>query len=413
MAEPMAERKILHLDLDAFFCAVEEQRNPALVGKPFAVGGRPSERGVVASCSYPARRYGVRSAMPMGQALRLCPGLIVVPASHGIYRGVSRQVMERLERLTPLVEQVSIDEAFLDVSARPEPAAELARALQETIRRELGLPCSLGVASNKLVAKIANTVGKAAAGGSGPPNAVQVAPPGQEAAFLAPLPCEELPGVGPKTAARLHELGVATIGDLARWPAVELERLFGKNGADLALHARGLDDRPVVVEREAKSISKETTFDRDVGDAALLRRTVRDLAAGVSRRLRSSRLAGSTVKLKLRWSDFTTPTRQVTLAQATDDAEEIGRAALGLFERLWQPGRPVRLIGVGVSGLGQPLRQPTLWEVESDGYRRAEARLAAEAKLAEVAQRLAARYGEGALRRGSELPDNRPMADEE
>ena len=180
-----APRKILHLDLDAFFCAVEEQRDPSLKGKTLAVGGRPEHRGVVASCSYAARKLGVHSAMPMARALRLCPGLIVVPPRHAAYQEASKQVMERLDALTPFVERVSIDEAFLDVTDRPEPAEALARQLQRTINHDLALPCSLGVATNKLVAKIANNVGKASVATDGPPNAIQVAPPGQEAAFLA------------------------------------------------------------------------------------------------------------------------------------------------------------------------------------------------------------------------------------
>ncbi len=207
--------KIMHLDLDAFFCAVEEQRDASLVGKPFAVGGKPSERGVVASCSYAARQSGVHSAMPMARAVKLCPGLLVVPARHGVYSAVSRQVMARLHNLTGLVEQISIDEAFMDVSDLPEPGLVLAQRLQATIREELSLPCSIGVATNKLVAKMATDVGKASRRGGQPPNAIQVVPPGQEAAFLAPLPIQALWGVGPKTAARLNELGVRTVGDLA------------------------------------------------------------------------------------------------------------------------------------------------------------------------------------------------------
>jgi DNA polymerase IV len=223
-------RKILHLDLDAFFCAVEELHQPALRNQPFAVGGRPEGRGVVASCSYPARRFGVRSAMPMAQAVRICPDLQIVPANHARYRAMSQQVMARLTALTPLVEQISIDEAFLDVSELAASGAEIARRIQAQIRAELNLPCSLGIASNKLVAKIANNVGKAEASGGGPPNALTVVESGQEAAFLAPLACTELWGVGPKTAARLQALGVHTIGDLAQRAPGELAQLFGEHG---------------------------------------------------------------------------------------------------------------------------------------------------------------------------------------
>jgi len=388
-------RKVLHLDLDAFYCAVEEQRDPALRGKPFAVGGRPEERGVVSSCSYAARKFGVRSAMPMSRAVRLCPSLIVVPARHKAYGEVSRQVMERLHALTPLVEQISIDEAFLDVSDLSEPGEVIARRLQEVIRDEFGLPCSLGVAANKLVAKIASDVGKAAARSGGPPNAIQVVPSGQEVEFLAPLPVMMLWGVGPKTATRLEELGIKTMGDLARWPEADLARRFGKVGHELSRHARGLDDRPIVTTREAKSISQETTFVRDIRDGVLLRRTLRSLADQVGRRLRQEGLSGTTVKLKIRWPDFTTPTRQTTLQQPTDQDDVIYTVALKLFEQIWKTSRPVRLIGVGVSGLGPRSRQLGLWETDAA---RAERLQAAVDKLRE-------RFGEQAVKRASELED--------
>lgn len=388
-----AARKILHLDLDAFFCAVEELRDPALAGKPFAVGGRPESRGVVASCSYPARRFGIHSAMPMREAMRLCPHLIIVPTRHGVYSAVSRQVMARLLALTPLVEQISIDEAFLDVSERPEPAAQLARHLQAAIRDELHLPCSLGAAANKLVAKIANNQGKARARGDGPPNAICVVEPGQEAAFLAPLPCGELWGVGPKTAERLAGLGILTIGDLAAWPEVDLLRRFGKNGYDFARHARGLDDRPVVTEHERKSVSQEVTFDRDVGDGAVLRRTLREQAEEVSRVLKRKQLAGGTVKLKLRWPDFTTITRQVTLPAPTSESDAIIVAALQLFEREWS-GRAVRLIGVGVSSLHTGV-QRTLFDAPDERGERLDAAL----------RSLRARFGPDSIRRATDLDD--------
>jgi len=293
-------RKILHLDLDAFFCAVEEQREPSLRGQAFAVGGRPETRGVVASCSYAARRFGVRSAMPMARAVKLCPHLIIVPSHFDAYQTASQQVMTRLHQLTPLVEPLSIDEAFLDVSDLPEPAEVLARRLQVTINTELGLPCSLGVATNKLVAKIANDVGKATTRSDQPPNALQVVPPDQEAAFLARLPVEALWGVGPKTAERLHGLGLHTIGDLARWPEADLGRRFGQHGYDLARHARGIDERRVVTEHEAKSISQETTFAQDISDGPILRESLRRLSEHVGFRLRRKGLNGATVKLKLR-----------------------------------------------------------------------------------------------------------------
>lgn len=393
---PAPIRKIIHLDLDAFFCAVEELHNPALRGKAFAVGGRPESRGVVASCSYPARRLGVHSAMPMGQALRLCPGLIIVPARHRTYAAMSRRVMAILHEMTPLIEQISIDEAFLDVTDRAEKAVELARRLQASIRRDLDLPCSLGVATNKLVAKIANNVGKAAARGDGPPNALQVVPPGAEADFLAPLPADALWGVGPKTATELAALGIHTIGDLVRWPEADLVKRFGKHGQDLARHARGTDDRPVTTERERKSISQETTFVRDVTDGDLLRATLREQAADVARALRQEQLLGATVKLKLRAQDFTTLTRQTTLSTPTDDAGVIEVTVLDLLDKAWDR-LAVRLIGVGVSGLSDA-RQLSLWDQPDERQER----------LYDAVRDLRKRYGDTSIRPASDLGRKQP-----
>lgn len=387
-------RTILHLDLDAFFCAVEEQLNPALRGKAFAVGGRPENRGVVASCSYPARKFGVRSAMPMGRAVKACPDLIIVPPHFSEYRRVSREVMRRLEERTPMIEQISIDEAFLDVTGIPGTPLEIARELQATMNGELNLPCSFGVATNKLVAKIANNIGKASARGAGSPNAIQVVPPGDEAAFLAPLPITELWGVGPKTAERLMQLSVRTIGDLAGWPDRELVRLFGKAGADLSKHARGIDDRPVETEHETKSVSKEVTFTRDVTDATELQRTLGTLADGVGWRLRRGHLAGRTVSIKLRWSDFTTLTRQVTLPQPIDQDADINAAAQELLRLHWPRGRAVRLIGVGVSGLEAAGRQLELWQAPTSDQDR---------KLQATLDDLRERFGEGVIKRGRDV----------
>ena len=391
-------RTILHIDLDAFYCAVEETHNPELRGKPFAVGGKPEERGVVASCSYAARRMGVRSAMPMGKALRLCPGMIIVPMRHHLYSDVSRHVMERLRSLTPLVEQISIDEAFLDISEVPEPPGAIAQKLQSRIRDELQLPCSIGIASNKMVAKIATEVGKSLAlrenkakGETKPPNALTVVPFGEEAAFLAPLPADMLWGVGPKTSARLTELGIYTIGDLAKWPESEMIRMFGENGRDLAQHSKGIDDRPIVTEHETKSISQEITYSKDVRDDAVLYKTLHEMSVEVGKQLRRSNLAGKTIKLKLRWPDFTTLTRQTTLTNPTDQDEEIEQAALQLLRAVRKPFQAVRLIGVGVSGLGQPIRQLGLWDTDSEKERR----------LQDVVDELQEKYGRNVIKRGN------------
>lgn len=392
-------RTILHLDLDAFFCAVEEQRDPSLRGRAFAVGGSPEGRGVVASCSYPARRYGVHSAMPMAQALRRCPDLVVVRHHFDLYRGASRQVMARLNDVTPLIEQISIDEAFLDVTGLPNAGEPLARQLQAAIRDELGLPCSFGVATNKLVAKIANNIGKDSAPKDGPPYAITVVPPGDEAAFLAPLPVRELWGIGPKTAERLYSMGIRTIGDIARRSDDEMTRLFGRHGADLVARARGIDKRPVETERDAKSISKETTFAQDVRDEATLHRTLSELADGVGYRLRKAGLRGTTVKIKLRWTDFTTLTRQITLDQPIDSDDAIYGAALDVFTATWIPGRPVRLLGVGISGFDVDVHQLRLWDEPPDEKAQ---------QLQAALDDLKGRFGEDVIKRGRHVrPDDR------
>ncbi len=394
-------RKIIHIDLDAFFCSVEELRDPSLRGKAFAVGGKPGERGVVASCSYTARQFGIHSAMPMARAVKLCPGLLILSSRHGIYSQFSERVMDHLRLITPLIEQISIDEAFLDVSDLPESGEEIARKLQTSIRDGLGLPCSLGVATNKLVAKIATDVGKVGAQKGQPPNAITVVPPGEEAAFLAPLPARSLWGVGPKTAGRLSELGIHTIGDLARWPVEELVRQFGKNGYDMSRHAQGISDSPIVTSRAAKSISQETTFVKDIKDGEVLRQTLLELSQGVGRQLRREKLCGTTVKLKLRWPDFTTITRQVSLAQPADQDTEIFEAVWELFSKAWHPKMAVRLLGVGVSGLRAPARQLSLFDQSHQK----------DAQLQATLDALRERFGDKVVRRGSDLDRKKKLHD--
>jgi len=340
----------------------------------------------------------VRSAMPMSQALRLNPGLIIVSGHHRAYSDVSKQVMQRLHDLTALVEQISIDEAFLDISDIQDDSQRIARGLQTRIRDELHLPCSIGIASNKLVAKIATEVGKALAlkrikadGRTEPPNAVTVVPSGEEAAFLNPLPADMLWGVGPKTSKRLAELGIHTIGDIARWREEDLIRLFGENGRELSRHAKGIDARPVVTERETKSISQEITFSRDVRDDKMLEKTVREQSAEVARQLRKNELAGSTIKLKIRWPDFTTLTRQKTLNHRTDQEDEITKAALELLRSVRKSNQLVRLIGVGVSGLGAPIRQLGLWDVDNEKSR----------KLQEAVDVLREKYGDNVIQKNT------------
>ena len=395
-------RTILHLDLDAFFCAVEELHDPTLSGKAFAVGGQPASRGVVASCSYPARLCGVHSAMPMARAVRLCPELLVIPPRFQEYSHQSQLVMDRLNQLSPLVEQVSIDEAFIDTSDLPTLGADIAHKLQMEINQDLHLPCSIGVASNKLVAKIANDVGKSSAKGKFPPNAITVVPNGKEQEFLAPLPVGRLWGVGPKTAHRLNRLGIATIADLTQFPEKDLVRIFGKNGFYINRHARGIDDSPVITSHEMKSISQETTFAVDINEFAELHRTIRSLAETVGKRLRKHQLVGSTIKIKLRWSNFTTLTRQTKLTAPTDLDAEIILAAINLFDKTWIHGKPVRLIGVGISGLSSSFHQLSLWDQNSYSKNDKERQLQAALDV------LRERYGDSAIQRASMIDPKHP-----
>jgi DNA polymerase-4 len=387
-------RKIMHLDLDAFFCAVEELQDPSLKGKAFAVGGRPDSRGVVSSCSYAARQYGVRSAMPMGKALRICPQLIVVSSRHARYGEYSDRVMDRINQLTPLVEQVSIDEAFLDVSDMPETGLFLAKKLQARIRQELGLPCSIGVASNKLVAKVASDVGKAGHRGVEPPCAITVVPPGEEARFLASLPTQALWGIGPKSAGQLAELGIRTVGDLAALPESTLLEHFGKFGPELHRRALGIDDSPVASSGVVKSVSNEHTYDKDQREEDIILKSLRHLSEHVGSRLRRKNMAGTTVQIKLRWADFTTLTRQSTLPCPTDQDGAIYKTAAELFHKIWHEERhAVRLVGVGVSGLIAAQRQLSLWD----------AGLEKEHKLLEAIDALRERYGEKIIQRAEEM----------
>lgn len=405
-----SSRTILHLDLDAFYCSVEEGRDPALRGKAFAVGGSPDGRGVVSSCSYEARRFGVRSALPMGQARALCPHLICRPTDFPAYRAASAQVMALLHAVTPCVEQISIDEAFLDVSGLPRTGRDIACDLQSQVYTRLGLSCSLGIASNKLVAKVATDVGKGRRAaeqsrkGSGQtPQAICAVPPGTEAAFLAPLPASVLWGVGPKMAQRLADLGLFTIGDIAGWPEGDLRRRFGKHGDLLAQHCRGIDARAVVTERETKSISRETTFARDVREEAALLRELSEQAQEICRQLRREGLCAATVKLKLRWSDFTTVTRQASVASATQAPSVVEGVVHRLLAQVWQRGQAVRLIGVGVSGLSVPL-QLDLWDTRPAEEAMRKKEEATQKQRVEVAlAALAEKFGPGKVIRGSAL----------
>ncbi len=390
-------RKILHVDLDAFFCAVEEQLDPSLKGKPFAVGGDPNQRGVVSSCSYAARRLGVHSAMPMSQAVRVCPGLLIVHGGHHLYREKSEEVMAILRNWTPLMEPVSIDEAFLDVSDIPKDGRMIALEIQKEINSRIVLPCSFGVASNKLVAKIANTIGKKKSKSGSYPNAVTQVLPGSEAAFLAPLPIGELWGVGDRTEKLLRDLGICRIGQLASYPSGHLSKIFGRHAGSMRDRALGLDDRPVDPDpQEAKSVSQECTFAQDVDDESLLRKTILHQSDQIGFRLRKYGLCGNTVRLKLRWSNFVTLSRQIKLDQRICQNDWINLHAQNLFTDIWQKeSRPIRLIGVGVSGLSPEPVQLSLFQQPSDKIDR----------LLQAVDEIRIRYGEKGLKRGIELEE--------
>jgi len=345
-------RVILHLDLDAFFAAVEVLENPGLAGKPVVVGGGPQGRGVVASASYPARAFGIRSAMPTARALALCPQAVVVPPRHGVYREYSRQVMSILHQTTPQVEQMSVDEAFLDLTAQLaewEEGVAIARQLQLRVRDETGLSASLGVATNKLVAKVASERDK--------PGGLTVVRPGEEASFLSPLSVRALWGVGPVTAQRLAAMGVHTVAELAQVPEERLRAQFGRSGTAMARQALGIDEHPVVTEHEIHSVSRERTFGHDLTDPGQLKQELCSLSQSVARRLKRRELAAGTIAVKLRYSDFATFGRQMSLAVPTDDEQEIYCAALRLFAEVWQKNQPVRLLGVAGRHLTRPVGQ--------------------------------------------------------
>jgi len=380
----VAPRTILHVDLDAFFASVEQRDHPELRGKPVVVGmGGTNDRGVVAAASYEARKFGIHSALPIRTAKRLCPDCIFVPVRGQVYSSVSREVMAILRRFTPLVEPVSIDEAFMDVTASRALFGDgeaIARRIKAAIRDELQLTASVGVATTKLVAKIGSDLRK--------PDGLVVVPPGEESAFLAPLPISRLWGVGPSTAAALRDFGVATIGDLAALDRAALVRRLGQHGAALVDRAHGRDADPVADPDAAKSIGHEHTFDEDTADRDVIERTLLAMAEGVSARLRDAGTRASTVTVKIRDSSFSTVTRQRRLAEPTDLTEPIWQAALELA-RPELRGKRIRLVGVTASGLGER-DQLALFDGLADDRRR---------RAVEAADELRHRFGTRAVTR--------------
>ena len=347
-----------HLDLDAFFAAVEELEDPDLRAKPLVVGGDPHGRGVVSTANYAARRFGIRSAMSSAEARRRCPSAVFVRPRHALYRQYSRVVWDTVAEIVPRIERTGIDEGYLDLGTVVDDfvkARAVASAIQTAVRATTSLTCSLGVGTSKVVCKIASDRRK--------PGGVTVVPAGTEADFLAPLAVRLLPGVGPRAEARLHAASVHTIGGLATLPDPDLKALLpGSLGSLLRARARGMDPRDLELAAEPVSVSAEDTFERDVSERSQLHDEMKRLAELVSERLRSSGLSGRTVTAKLRYGDFSIRTRSTTLAAAVDEADVIGQVACGLLDRGLRdrPGA-LRLVGVGVSGLS-PHRQLTFDE---------------------------------------------------
>jgi len=347
---------LAHLDLDAFFAAVEELEDPELREKPLVVGGDPHGRGVVATANYVARAFGIHSAMSAAEAIRRCPHATFVRPRHALYKQYSRAVWETIAEIVPRIERTGIDEGYLDLTpvARDFARARtVARAIQTSVRATTSLTCSLGVSTSKVVCKIASDRRK--------PGGVTVVPPGHEARFLAPLAVRVLPGVGPRAEARLRASSIDTIGGLAAVSDAELKTLLpGSLGPLLRDRARGIDPRDLELGGETVSVSAEDTFARDISERAVLHAEVRRLAELVAERLHNSGLSGRTVTAKLRYGDFSIRTRSTTLSAGVDEADVIGDVACGLLDRGLRdrPGA-LRLVGVGVSALS-PYRQLTL-----------------------------------------------------
>ncbi|HUG95730.1 MAG TPA: DNA polymerase IV [Pleomorphomonadaceae bacterium] len=384
-------RTIIHADLDAYYASVEVLDNPSLRGLPVIVGGRPDDRGVVSAASYEARGFGVHSAMPLRTAARLCPQGVFLPGRVERYAEVSLQVMRIFGTFTPLVEPISLDEAFLDASGAPAgDGRTIGQAIKDRIQTDVGLVVSVGVATNKLVAKVASDLRK--------PDALVVVEPGDEAAFLAPLSVSRLWGVGPRVRQALADYGVTTIGQLAAVPEATLRRRFGRHGVELGHRARGIDPSPVVPGHAPKSIGHERTFNADVTERTGLDGTLLWLSESVAGRLRRHKMAAGGVQLKLRYEGFETLTRQATLPHPTTDAQVLLEVTHRLLDRTLQPGRAVRLIGITAISLVDA-QQLTLF---GDGQR--------VQRLAEAADAVREKFGDRAIIRARllrEAPERR------
>ena len=372
-------RQIIHIDMDAFFASIEQRDAPELRGKPVLVGGG-ERRGVVAAASYEARPFGVHSAMPMAQAMRRCPQAIVVPPRRRAYEEASAQIFAVFRRFTPLVEGLSVDEAFLDVTGSRSlfgDGATIAARIRREILAETDLTASAGVAPNKFVAKIASDQDK--------PDGLTVVRDGEVFAFLEPLPIERMWGVGPKAAERLRHLGYDTLGDLARADEATLERHLGSWGREVKRLAQGLDDREVEPDREAKSVGAEETYDEDLTSRAEIEKTLLRHASRIARRLLEGGISAGRVTVKIKYADFTLKTRQLRLSEPVDDAGSLYTAARSLLDRFPLAGRAVRLTGVSAGDLREGPPPRTLFSDEGKDKRRA-----VESAMA----KLRARFGE-------------------
>jgi len=351
-------RRILHIDMDAFFASVELRRHPELTGKPLVIGGSgdPARRGVVSTASYEARRFGIHSAMPLKTALKLCPEAVFLPVDHKEYSRISGQVKLILRGFSPIMEDGGIDEAYLDIILVERPSEVIAKEMKDQIRSSLGLTCSVGIAPNKLLAKIASDLQK--------PDGITILTPEDIPTRIWPLPARKLPGVGPKTEEHLGRMGITTIGEIASTPREVLAREFGpSHGSYLYEASRGIDERQLVTQWIPKSSSRETTFDSDISDRQILTETLLELTDHAIEEIRKGGFKIRTVTVKVRFSDFQTHTRGKTLTEATDDAQIIKSVALRCLAR-FEFKRQVRLIGIRLGGLrsssqdsGTPLPQ--------------------------------------------------------
>ena len=379
----------MHLDMDAFYASIEQRDRPELRGRPVVVGAQPGHRGVVATCSYEARRFGIRSAMPIAEAQRRCPDAVYLRPDMPRYAAESRKVMGLLSALSPLVEPVSIDEAYLDISGLDRllgPPEAIGRQAKQAIADELGLGASVGIGPNRLIAKLASDHRK--------PDGLTLVEPGAVASFLAPLPVGRLRGVGVRTGERLERMGIRTVAQLRVCPAPLLARHLGRSAAEgLLCQAAGIASDRVGGSEGRKSISKETTFESDLLDEGRLHDVLLELAAEVGRRARQEDLAGQRVTLKIRFSGFETHTRQRRLDAATHSDREIFRTASALYREARQPGRGVRLLGVGLADWGDGgCGQMDLFAPRERTQR--------EEELWRTLDRVAERFGSGKLRLG-------------